>query len=45
MNRAKMLMLAALMIACAGFLTLSQSSHAGHDEVLARAGMNLAVSR
>jgi|KBSMisStandDraft_5_1062788.scaffolds.fasta_scaffold1454704_2 hypothetical protein len=45
MNRAKMLMFAALLAAFAGFLTLSQSSHAGHEEMLARAGMNLAVSR
>jgi hypothetical protein len=33
MNRAKLLMFAALLMACAGFLTLSQSVHAGHDDL------------
>jgi hypothetical protein len=34
MNRARLMMLAALLTACAGFLTLSQSVHAGHDDLL-----------
>ena len=31
MNRDKLLMLSALLMACAGFLLLSQSVHAGHE--------------
>jgi hypothetical protein len=31
MNRDKLLMFSALLMACAGFLMLSQSVHAGHD--------------
>jgi len=33
MNRARLLMFAALLLACAGFLTLSHSVHAGHDDL------------
>ena len=32
MNRAKLLMFSALLMACAGFLVLSHSVHAGADE-------------
>ena len=34
MNRAKLLMISALLIACAGFLMLSQSVQAGADAPL-----------
>jgi len=32
MDRAKLLMFAALLMACASFLVLTQSVHAGYDE-------------
>lgn len=44
MNRAKFLMFAALLIACAGFMTLSQSVHAGH-EALHTAELGLVLGR
>lgn len=37
MNRDKLLMFAAVLMACAGFLLLSQSVRAGHDTRLAHA--------
>lgn len=45
MNRAKLLMLAGLLTACAGFVTLSQSVHAGSDEMSYRAELSLALAR
>jgi len=42
MNRARLLMFAAVLMACAGFLMLSQSVHAGHDDYLHTAGLALA---
>jgi hypothetical protein len=46
MNRAKLLMFAALFTACAGFLMLSQSVHADSDDVFFRtAALGLAISR
>jgi hypothetical protein len=42
MNRARLLMFAALLMACAGFLMLSQSVHAGHDDYWHSAGIALA---
>ena len=45
MNRAKLLMLTALLTACAGFLMLSQSVHAGYDEFYRTADLGLATGR
>ena len=46
MNRANLLMFAALVLACAGFMMLSQSVHAGPDELFFRtAELGLAVGR
>jgi hypothetical protein len=45
MNRAKLLMLAAVLMACAGFLTLSQSVHAGADEFYRTADLGLGLVR
>ena len=46
MNRAKLLMFAALFMACAGFLMLSQTVHADSDDLLFRtAELGLAVGR
>ncbi|HEU5296416.1 MAG TPA: hypothetical protein VFU71_16680 [Burkholderiaceae bacterium] len=44
MNRAKLLMLTALTMACAGFLMLSQSVHAEHDG-LRTAELGLVLTR
>jgi len=45
MNRDKLLMLTALLMACAGFVMLSQSVHAGYDEPLRTADLGLMVTR
>ena len=45
MNRAKLLMVTALLMACAGFLMLSQSVHAGDDEFYRSAALDLAPGR
>jgi hypothetical protein len=43
MNRDKLLMFAALLMACAGFVMLSQSVHAGaHDWAVRTADLGLA---
>jgi len=44
MDRAKLLMFAAVLMACAGFLVLSQSVHAGYDEFFRTAQLS-AVGR
>jgi len=45
MNRPKVLMFTALAVACAGFLLLSQTVHAGHENLLDRtAGLSLALT-
>ena len=45
MNRDKLLMLAALLMACAGFLTLSHPVHAGPDAWLARSAELVVLAR
>ncbi|HTP73020.1 MAG TPA: hypothetical protein VML58_12435 [Burkholderiaceae bacterium] len=45
MNRDKLLMFAALLMACAGFLMVSQSVHAGSDEWFARSMVEIATIR
>ena len=46
MNRAKLLMFAAVFMACAGFLMLSQTVHADSDELFFRtAQLGLAIGR
>jgi hypothetical protein len=46
MNRAKLLMFAAVLMACAGFLVLSQAVHADSDEPYLRtAELGLAIGR
>jgi hypothetical protein len=45
MNRAKLLMFTAVLMACAGFLMLSQSVHAGHDDFYRTADLGLAPGR
>ena len=46
MNRARLLMLAAVLMACVGFLMLSQTVHADSDDLLFRtAELGLAVGR
>ena len=45
MNRDKLLMFAALLMACAGFLMVSQSVHAGADEWIARSMVEIATIR
>ena len=45
MNRAKMLMFAALLMACAGFLMLSQPVQAGHDHFYRIADLGLVPGR
>ena len=46
MNRAKLLMFAAVFMACAGFLMLSQAVHADSDDLYLRtAELGLAIGR
>lgn len=45
MNRAKVLMFAALAMACAGFMMLSQSVHAGDELFFHAAELGLVVGR
>jgi hypothetical protein len=45
MNRAKLLMFTAVLMACAGFLMLSQSVHAGHDDFYRTADLGLVPGR
>jgi len=45
MNRAKLLMVTAVLMACAGFLMLSQSVHAGDDEFCRTAALGLVPGR
>jgi hypothetical protein len=46
MNRAKLLMFAALLMACAGFLSISQSTQAGRDDLPTRcAALSLVLGR
>ena len=45
MNRAKLLMFTAVLMACAGFLTLSQSVHAGHDDFYRTVELGLVPGR
>jgi hypothetical protein len=45
MNRARLLMFAALLMAFAGFTMLSQSVQAGHDGLYGAAELSLALSR
>ena len=45
MNRARLLMFAGLLTACAGFVMLSQTVHAGSDETFYRAELSLALGR
>jgi hypothetical protein len=45
MNRAKLLMFTAVLMACAGFLMLSQSVQAGDDEFYRSAALGLAPGR
>ena len=45
MNRARLLMFTAVLMACAGFLMLSQSVHAGYDDFYRTADLGLAAGR
>jgi len=45
MDRAKLLMFAALFMACAGFLMLSQTVHADSDDLFRTAELGLAIGR
>jgi len=45
MDRAKLLMYTAALMACAGFLMLSQSVHAGPDELYRSAALGLMPGR
>jgi len=45
MNRDKLLMFAAVLMACAGFLMLTHSVHAGSDEWFARTTVEFAAIR
>jgi len=45
MNRDKVLMFTAVLMACAGFLMLSQSVHAGYDDFYRTADLALAPGR
>jgi hypothetical protein len=45
MNRARLLMCTAVLMACAGFMTLSQTVHAGHDDFYRSAAFGLATGR
>lgn len=45
MNRARLLMFAAVLMACAGFLTLSQSVQAGDHEFYRSASLDLPLGR
>jgi len=45
MNRARLLMFTAVLMACAGFLTLSQPVHAEHEQVLRMAELGQVLGR